>query len=217
MIVGPHVFGDGRLGVWNITPGNLQARLPGLRDFGATDVFLPRDAGPEHKNLVRDVGLFAALWTTPHNRGPIRLADESIADLERIGVQVLELNIEVPDDRLTSYIREAVGRVRSKKKKLRLRVNIAPFKGRFLPVDLFQNDPNLYVIEQAYGGNMQQRFSESDCLMDLLDAGVPLAKCSIMYGANVGEPVRKPVLPDWIRRRGSIYQDDLMADAGYLG
>lgn len=214
--MGPHVYGDGRLGLWGIDPDRFVSRAAAIREFGVTDAFLPRTATREHKRAVRAADLFCHLWTAPHNRGPFRLGRESVEDLARIGAGALELNIELPDERLPSYIREAVGAVRELKPKLPLRVNIAPFKARFLPVDLFVSDPNLFVIEQAYGGNMEQRFSESDCLMDLLDAGVPLAKCSIMYGAHVGSPVRQRALPDWLRRRSSIYQDDLLADAGYL-
>lgn len=73
-------------------------------------------------------------------------------------------------------------------------------------------------MQGNYLGNMAPSVSPSDALMDLLDAGIPLAKCSVMYGAHVAETVgapRAPALPGWIRRRASIYQDDLLVDAGY--
>lgn len=227
LTIGPHVFGDNRLGLWVISPTNLQDRLPKIRAFCAgaiTDVFVPWNALPQHREAIVASGAFCSMWTTPGNTGPIRFAEESLAAFDRVKPGALELNIEKPDDRMRDFVRDCVGHIRKSKPKLRLRVNIAPFKAQFLPVYLFKTDPNLYLIEQAYFGNMDGRASESDVLMDMLGAGVPMDKCSVMYGAANVDPlttstVRVPSLPAMtIRRlrRGSIFSDDLMADVGLL-
>lgn len=235
MNIGPHVFGNERFGVWYMGNGDLNDRAGKLARFcgGAiTDLFLPEPATKAHKAIVRSHGLFVATWTTPHNRGPFRYAQESLAAMDRQGSNVLELNIEVRDVTtsegrgIEDFTRDTVGEIRKTRPNLRVRINIAPFKARFLPIDLFVSDPNLFVIEQAYFGNMDGRASEADVLLDMLEAGIPLEKCSVMYGAANYDPFNPatgmprtrslPAMPIRRLRRGSIYQDDLMADAGLL-
>lgn len=236
MSVGSHVFGDGRLGLWIINPQNLPGRLPAIKAFAGgqiTDLFLPRDVRDGNGQIVyvttkadmqlaRDAGFFAHLWTTPHGLAATAYATQTLADIARLSPGAVELNVEVADAQLESFLRSAVGTIRAKKPNLRLRLNIAPFKARFLPLDLLVSDPQLYVVEQTYFGNMDGRASEDDVRLDLTAAGVPEHKGSVMFGAHVspwpGAP-RVPALPALaIRRvrRGSIYQDDLMADAGLL-
>jgi hypothetical protein len=147
---------------------------------------------------------------------------------DRIGGGALELNIEVAD--LVPYTRQVVAKIRKTKPNLRLRINVQPLKGGLLKAmaDVFAVDPHLYVIAQCYYGNMDGRASEADVLLDLLDAGIPAAKCSVMYGAAnydpFGVPVpdisqRMPTLPAMMirrLRRGSVYSDDLMAEVGLI-
>lgn len=231
MAPGPHVFGDGRLGVWFMGNTSLNSRLPALKAFAGgaiTDIFLPRTATDADRRYVIQSGLFPNLWTTPGNMGPFMYVDATLRDYDRMGKPgAVELNIEKPDDRLNSYVREAVAYLRKTRPNLRLRINIAPFKARFMPADLFVNDPHLFLIEQTYFGNMDGRASEYDALMDMLDAGIPREKASVMYAAASEDPldnsdpayrrvVALPALNIRAIRRGSIYQDDLMADAGLI-
>jgi hypothetical protein len=202
----------------------LRDRLPRFTTFKPgriTDLFLPREAQPSDMQLVRSAGYFAHLWTTPHGKSAKSYAAQSLLDVDRLKPGAVELNVEVDD--LEPYLRECHRVIRAKKPNLRLRFNVQPYKGAQLPADLLLTDPHLYVIAQAYGGNMDWRASESDVLLDLIgDGGLdpfPRYKCSVMYGAHVspgeGKP-RVPALPGWIRRRGSIYSDDLLVDAGYV-
>ncbi|HLE99655.1 MAG TPA: hypothetical protein VI540_07125 [Gaiellaceae bacterium] len=221
---GPHVFGDGRLGCWFTSSPNfadkLRHRLPLVKTLGVSDAFLPREATLADKQLVRDAELFAALYETP----PAGMAakaygEQAVADCNRLSLGACELNIEdVADDKLAAFVRAAVHAVRAAKPALRLRVNVVPFKGTFLPADLFASDAQLYVIVQNYLGNMDARVACDEIVRDLVDHGIPWPKVSVMYGAHVGDRggPRVPALPQ-IRWRGSIYQDDLLADAGYLG
>jgi hypothetical protein len=200
----------------------LRDRLPRFKTFKPgriTDLFLPREAQPSDMKLVRDAGYFAHLWTTPHGKSAKAYAAQSLLDVDRLKPGALELNVEVDD--LEPYLRECHRLIRAKKPNLRLRFNVQPFKGAQIPWDAFYDDPHAFVIAQAYGGNMDWRASEFDVLLDL-ERWTPLeelGKLSVMYGAHVspgeGKP-RVPALPGWIRRRGSIYSDDLLVDAGYV-
>jgi hypothetical protein len=232
--IGPHVFGDDRLGLWIMPTSSpesftdkLRDRLPRFQAFKPgtiTDLFLPREAQPSDMALVRAADYFAHLWTTPHRSDGSTLKAAAFAaltlkDVDRLKPGALEVNVEVDD--LDPYLREVHTFIRAKKPNLRLRFNVQPYKGAELPQDLLALDPHLYVIAQAYGGNMDWRASEFDVLLDLLSYPSYFGedKCSVMYGAHVspgeGKP-RVPALPGWIRRRGSIYQDDLLVNAGYV-
>lgn len=227
--IGPHIFGDNRMGLWIITPGNLSGRLDNIKKLPGpiTDLFLPETADVTHKTLARGKGFFVALWTAPHGRDPVTYANQSMAALDRLGLGALELNIEEPDAILKGYIEKAVATIRKKKPNLRLRINLAPFKAGFLPIPQIVSDPNLFVIMQSYFGNMDGRASESDILMHMLEWGVPLNKASVMYAAASEDPMDKSV-PAYKRvvalpamnvrrlRRGSIYQDDLLANMGLI-
>lgn len=220
MTAGPHVYGDGRIGCW-VTPSTnlsdkLRDRCPKIKRLGVTDIFLPREAHITDKTIVRQNDLFVALWEgPPAGKNAVGYAAQALGDITRLEIAALELNIEgVLDDKLSDYVRMVVSQIRKVKPSLRLRINVVPFKGQFLPADLFGSDRQLFVIVQNYLGNMDQRVAENEVERDLIDYGIPREKVSVMYGAHVGQP-RVPSLPV-IRYRGSIYQDDLLANAGYL-
>jgi hypothetical protein len=203
----------------------LKDRLPKIKAFAngqITDIDLPREAQPSDMTKVRQAGFFAHLWTTPHGLTGVAYASQVLGDYDRLRPGAVELNVEVPDNQLEDYMRGVHAAIRAVRPYLRLRFNIAPFKAAFLPVDLLQQDPNLYVIEQAYFGNMDGRAAENEILRDMDEAGVPQEKSSVMYGAHVSSALGKPRVPALpaltIRalKRGSVYQDDLMVDAGYL-
>lgn len=220
MSVGPHVFGDGRIGCW-ITPSTnfsdkLRHRLPLIRALGVTDAFLPSAAGTSDKTLVRAADLFVALYETPPaGKSALEYAAQTLSDVQRLGVAVAELNIEgLVDSKLATFVQETVAAIRKVRPSLRLRINVVPWKGGYLPTALFQSDPQLFVIVQNYLGNMDARVAEDEIVRELVDYGVPREKVSVMYGAHIGQP-RVRALPQ-IHFRGSIYQDDLLANAGYI-
>lgn len=222
------VFED-RLGLWIISPANLPARLPGIAAFGIKDVFLPRDenkTSQTHMAEVREAGLYAHLWAAVDGLSARDYANRTLLDIQRLTPGAVELNIELGSDPpLRAFIREAVTLIRSKRKSLRLRINVAPWKGFALPADLLSDgslrqDPNLYACEQHYEGNMDNLLSAEDVAADMRAYGVPDHKATVMYAAHcrvLGSPERVRTLPDLSRlHRGVIYQDDLMADAGLL-
>lgn len=226
------VFED-RLGLWVITPSNLQSRLPGISAFGVKDVFLPRESDGTHFQQVRDAGLFAHLWEAANQLTVEQYVSQVLADIKRLKPGAVELNIELQTDApLKGYIRSAVQMIRKVKPSLRMRINIAPFKGFALPVDLLTSDGNLYVCEQSFYGDLS-RVAESDALYDLLSWGVPLTKATVCYGAAALAPERAPSPSERVvglgtrwtwsdgavvgaLKRGVIFQDDLMADVGLL-
>ena len=225
MAPGPHVFGDGRLGVWFIWHSvgftdKLKHRLPLVKALGVTDAFLPRQASLSDKKLVQSAGLFAALYETPPaGKAAQQYAALAVSDTEWLKMGALELNIEgIADAELAPFIRDVHAAIRATKPNLRLRINVVPRKGAYLPSDLFVSDPQLYLIVQSFLGNMDRRVAEDELVRDAVDHGVPAAKVSVMYGANIspgnGRP-RVPSLPD-VRYRGSIFSDDLLADGGYI-
>jgi hypothetical protein len=216
------VFED-RLGVYVINPANLHARLPGIRAFGIRDVFLPRTALGEAFGWVRAAGLYAHLWTPTDDLSARDYANRTLLDVQRLGPGAVELNIELPSDPpLAAYVAETYRLIRSKRKALRLRVNLAPWKG-FALAELqtaWGKDGNLYAAEQNYEGNMANLLSPADVLSNLLDWAVPRERATVCYGAHcrvLGSPERLRTLPDLARtKRGVIFSDDLMADAGLL-
>ncbi|MDW8339677.1 MAG: hypothetical protein RMM28_11120, partial [Thermoleophilia bacterium] len=147
-----HPYGDGRLGVWAIWAEGfapkLRHRLPALRRLGVTDVFLPREAGQSERALVRDGGCFVGLYETPpHGLSASSYAARAIEDVSRLRIGVLELNIEgLPDGALADYVERVVQAVRAKLPHLRLRINVVPFKGAYLPADRFASDRQLFCV-----------------------------------------------------------------------
>jgi hypothetical protein len=217
------VFED-RLGLWVINPANLPDRLPRIRAFGGgiiRDLFLPRSSTLADFARVRQAELSAHLYVSPDGLTVEDYAARTLADLARLKPGAIELNIELPSDPpLAPYIRAAVAGIRAQRRHLRLRVNVAPWKGFALPGDLLVSDPALYACEQNYGGNMQELYSAADVLDDLRLGGVPAEKRTVCYAAAcqvLDSPARVRTLPDLSRtRRGVIFQDDLMVEAGLL-
>lgn len=215
---------DDRLGLWIINPANLPGRLPRIKAFGGgiiRDLFLPRNAEPADFTLVRDAGLHAHLWTAPGSLTAAGFADLTLADIARLRPGACELNIERADDAfLPAYLRETVTRIRATRPSYRLRLNVAPWKGFALPADLLTADPALYCCEQNYLGNMDGLLSAADVLYDAgYLHGIPLSKVTVCYAAacRVLGSMRVRTLPDLSRlRRGVIFHDDLMSDAGLL-
>lgn len=217
------VFED-RVGLWIIDPDRGVARLPALKAFAGglvRDLFLPREATPTHFSAVRQAGLYAHLRVTVDGRSSTALVADTLADIARLNPGATELNLELGADAgLAAYVEAVVRGIRAARPRYRLRVNLGGWKGFAVPAELLAHDPNLYVCEQAYLGNMDELLSPADVLGDLLAHGAPVAQATVCYAAActvLGSATRLRTLPDLSRtRRGVIYQDDLMADAGLL-
>lgn len=214
------VFED-RLGIYIRGTGDLVRRLPSIKAFGFVDVFLPRTATLTDMRRVRDLGLSAHMWWATDDLSAKDYAERALADIAEKEPGAGELNLELPSDPpLQAYIEDVVRIIRGRRRSYRLRINVAPFKGFALPVARLGEDPNLYAAEQAYKGDMQP-FSAADVLRDMLLWGVPEAKATVCYGAHGPVPGsngnRVVTLPElrW-PMRGCVYNDDLMADAGFL-
>ncbi|MGH7347331.1 MAG: hypothetical protein ACREK4_20670 [Candidatus Rokuibacteriota bacterium] len=225
MAAGPHVFEDGRIGCWIVSVSALDAgRLAALRRLGFTDLFL---RGPDG-NLVAKRAVLKAGFTGCHAWWAVdgltaaQYAARALADVARWSPGAGDLNVELGSDAaLEPYMRVAVGAIRAAKPNYRLRLNIATRKAGFLPIDLVQNDPNLYACEGAYFGNMDSRYSEADALDDLLAVGVERRKAAVCYAGAVAVggitgTQRVAGIPQWLPRRGVVFQDDLLAEAGLL-
>jgi hypothetical protein len=223
MTVGPHVFGDNRVGLWVASSSNLTDKLahflPRLRGAvpNLTDLFLPPEATPAHRTQVLMGGFFCNdYYPPPHGKQPIEYADAALAAFKG---GALELNIEgVMDNWLDVFVKAAVDRIRAKKPNLPLRINVVPWKGEFLPSTLFVTDPKLYVIAQSYGGNMEHLYAANDVYRDLTAFGIPPEKASIQHAVMCSQAPGKPrqvTLPQ-VRFRGSLYLDDLLQDAGLI-
>lgn len=233
MTVGPHVFEDGRLGLWIVNLPKLGERLPRLRALGFTDLFLPGpDGTPALKSQVLGAGFTGChAWWAVHGQ---TAHDYAQAVLRAHGIGgwqpgADDLNVELGSDAaLLPYMEQLVAEIRSLRPNLNLRLNVAARKAGFLPIAHLQADAHLYACEQNYaarpGLDMAARFSEADVLDDLLAAGVPREKAAVCYGAaiTVGGKTGDervcciPQPPAFPIRRGVVFQDDLLADAGLL-
>ena len=238
-MAGPHVFEDGRVGLWIVNLPALRGRLAAIRAFAGgmvTDLFLPRDASANDLGNVRKAGFVGAhIWAAVDGLSAAEYAARTIADVERAKPGAVDLNVELgADAALEPFMHAVVLALRAKMPGRRLRLNVGAFKGAFLPVDLVLNDPQLYACEQTYYGDMS-RVSEAEALLNLLEAGVPMQKAALCYGAAALVP--DPDVPaggslrvvglgtvwrwsDGILqrplRRGVIFHDDLLADVGLL-
>jgi hypothetical protein len=221
--VADRVFED-RLGLWLINPANLAGRLAPIKAFAGgaiRDLFLPRTADVGDLQRVREAGLSAHLYVATDGLDALAFATRTLADLGRLRPGAVELNFELASDPpFPQYVRDAVARIRADRPALRMRLNTPPWKGFAFPVDLLNSDPNLYACEQNYLGNMDELLSPADVLGDLLAWGVPVRKATVCYAAAcrvLGSAGRIRTLPDLSRRRrGVIFQDDLMVEAGLL-
>jgi hypothetical protein len=184
------------------------------------DTFWPRTSSAADLQAARAAGLYAHLWVAVDGRSAPATVAETLADLTRLEPGALELNIELGSDAaLKVYVLEVLHGIRAKRRALRIRLNLAAWKGFAAPALELRGDPNLYVCEQNYLGNMDQLLSAADVESDLTAYGAPAAKVTTCYAAQcevLGSP-RIRTLPDLSRwRRGLIYQDDLLVDAGLL-
>jgi hypothetical protein len=216
------VFED-RVGLLVVNPDRGVSRLPAIAAYAGgliRDVFLPRDATPAHFAAVRAAGLSAHLWIATHDRSAAELVADTLADLTRLKPGALELDLELTSDPpLRAFVEACYVGIRAKRKSLRMRINLAPWKGFALAAWVFSADPNLYACEQTYAGDMAP-YSQADALANLLAYGMPRARATVCYGAAgpvPGSPGRVCTLPDLTRwHRGVIFSDDLMVDAGLL-
>lgn len=227
MSIGPHVFGPNRRGLWVASSPNLTDKLkhyaPRLRNAipNLTDVFLPPEAGPHHKDILKANNFFVHMYAVAHDKTPVAFADYAVARHKAMGVGAMELNFEggarLADPLLADYIFDTIKRVRSKKPNLPVRINVVPFKGQFLPDNLIHTDPQLFVCAQTYGGNMEILYAADEVLHDLaVYTGAPL-KCNVMHAVmcSRGTHPRVLTLPT-VRDKGAFYIDDLLLDAGLL-
>lgn len=224
MSPGPHVFGDRRLGCWIVNVQNLTtARMDGLRALGVTDLFVQGGQGTvEVKQAVLRKFTGCHAWWAVDGLPVAEYVARALADIARWNPGAGDLNIEVPDQVLGPYMRQSVIGIRMVRRNYRLRLNIAPRKFGYVPVDLLQEDINLYVAIQNYGGNMDAMFSEADQERGLREAGVPDEKISTCYagGCTVGGITggqRVNTFPTAFQvQRGVIFTDDLLAQVGLI-
>lgn len=232
MTVGPHVFGDDRLGLWIVNLAALPDRLPKIRAaLGGTitDLFLPHSCTREQLDSVRAAGFVGAhLWAATDGLTAGEYVSRWRSTIARLRFNgACELNIELSSDAaLEPYMRTVVGGLRGSYPQRRLRLNVAARKAPFLPVNLLETDPHLYVTEQAAFDSpersMAALYSFADVMLELLDYGVPAFKASVCYpaactvGGITGSQRVNTIPLGWKLRRGVIFQDDLMSDAGLL-
>ena len=223
--VGPHVFGDGRLGCWIISIGNLTTdRMTKLRQLGVTDLLLRGpDGTPAAKSKVLAAGFTGCgAWWAVDGLSVAEYATRCLEDEARWKPGFGDLNIEVGDAVLAPYMRGVVSGIRMVKKAWRLRLVIAPRKYGYVPVDMLQDDPALYVAIENYGGNMDSMFSEADQERGLRQVGVPDEKIATCYAAacavgGVTGTQRVNTFPlGFVPTRGVIFTDDLLAQVGLL-
>ena len=231
MSVGPHVFGSNRRGLWIAANEDLTSKLkhflPRLRGPipNLTDLFLPPSASISHKDQCRQAGFFVHTYDVAHDRDPITFAKAALAVRKRLGTGALELNFEggaIDDRNLASYIFATVKQVRKTNPNLPLRINVVPNKGVFLNEPglkrLVAEDDELFIIAQAYGGNMDILFAADEVRHDITSRGFHGSKVSVMHAVMcrvAGSRERQITLP-WVRDKGSFYIDDLLLDAGLL-
>ncbi len=231
-MTGPHVFGANRLGLWAVENANLTDKLKHIlpRARGPlpnlTDIFLPLNASLAAKDIVRTNNFYAHLYCVVHSTPAATLAKQALDARRRLGTGAIEFDLEgaavQPDlPALKKYAVDLVSAVRKTNPNLPIRLNVPPYKGYALPVDLINNDPQLFVIAQAYHGNMDGRLSESDVKDDLLDFAIDRKKIKIQYAVAVGADPNKRVcvLPAPSYKpltEGSVYDDDLLLDMGLV-
>lgn len=217
------VFED-RVGLWVVDPVRGIARRSAIRAFGGgliRDVFMPHHSTAAQLDAIREVGLYAHLWTAADGLSAADLAARTLADVARAKPGAVDLNVEgVPDLVLGLYCAELVARIRKRLRSRRLRIVLAPWKGFVVPYLPLATDRALYVCAENYGGNMVELYASEDVAHDLRAWGAPADAVTVMYAAHcrvLGSRERQRVLPDLRKwHRGVIFQDDLMADAGLL-
>jgi hypothetical protein len=227
-MIGPYVFGDQRQSLWVAENSNLTDKLihflPRLRVPipNLTDLFLPESATKNNVAQVRGAGFFAHLYTVAHGDTALQLSARSLAAHKRIGAGALEIDFEGSgiggDLKMSRYIVDTVQAVRKVKPLLPLRVNVTPYKGGYIPVNLINADPRTALAVQCYGGNMDALYSVEDVVGEVVRWGVNPAKVVAMQAVMCAQIVggtREVTLPQ-SRNIGAYYIDDLLLDAGLL-
>lgn len=230
MSAGPHVFGTNRRGLWVATNANLTDKLkhflPRLRGAipNLTDLFLPPEAAASHKDQCRQADFFVHTYDVAHSRTPEQFAKDALAARKRQGTGALELDFEggaINDQNLAGYIAATVRQVRKTNPNLPLRINVVPWKGVFLATlelrRMVADDDQLFIIAQAYGGNMEELFAADEVWRDIATRGFHGSKVSVQHAimCRWGPLPRQVTLPS-LRDKGSLYIDDLLLDAGLL-
>lgn len=227
MSVGPHVFGNGRRGLWVAENANLTDKLkhylPRFKNAipNLTDLFLPPSATADHARMCRAAGFFAHLYVVAHDKSAADLAKHGLERRKALGTGAIEFNLEggaqVQDPVLKKYATDLVDVVRDTNPNLPIRLNYVPLKGFAMPVQLINSDPQLFVIAQGYGGNMDLLYAADEILSDMLNWGVRPEKASVMHAimCSRGSGPRQLTLPH-VRNKGAFYIDDLLLDAGLL-
>lgn len=230
---GPHVFGNFRRGLWvastsNKTPQELTDKLthflPRLRGAipNLTDIFLPPEATTSHRAQVLGAGFFHSMYDVAHGLSAVAFADSALKRHSAQKAGALELNFEGSgiggDWNLASYIATSIGRVRQSKPNLPVRCNVVPYKGAYLPIELLNEDGNLFLCVQNYGGNMDALYAGDDVRDEVVAYGVLPHKVTVMHAIACAQKVGGPravTLPQ-VRNRGAFYIDDLLLDAGLI-
>lgn len=226
MNIGPHVYGRNRRGLWVASSSNLTDKLgyflPRLRNAipNLTDLFLPPEATADNASRCRENGFFAHTYDVARDRGPAAFAKAALAARKRQGTGALDLNFEgssITDDGMGAYIVSTLKQLRSTNPNLPVRINVVPFKGKFLPVELINADPQLFVVAQGYGGNMDILYAADEVLDDLVSYGIDKPKTNVMHAVmcSRGAGERQLTLPA-VRDKGAFFIDDLLLDAGLL-
>lgn len=226
MSAGPHVFGNDRRGLWVASSPNLTDKLghylPRLRGAipNLTDIFLPPEAAASHKDQVRQNNFFAHTYDVAHDRDPVTFAKNALARRKAQGTGALELDYEgsaITDAGLAAYITTNIRQIRKTNPNLPVRINVVPFKGRFLPSEFINDDAQLFVCAQTYGGNMDILYAADEVLDDLTAYGILKTKTNVMHAVmcSRGAGPRQITLPA-VRDKGAFYIDDLLLDAGLL-
>ena len=226
MSVGQNVFGDNRLGLWVAYNANLKDKLihslPRLRNAvpNLTDLFLPPEATIDHKDQCRRAGFFTHTYSVAYDRTSVEFAKYALSRRKAQGTGALELNFEggaISDSGMAAYIKATIAQVRKTNPNLPVRINVVPFKGQFLPVSLINTDPQLFVIAQAYGGNMEILYAADEVKRDLTAWGILEEKVSVQHAIMCsGQGYPRQITMPVVRGRGSLYIDDLLLDAGLL-
>lgn len=229
-MAGPHVYGDDRRGLWVANNANLTDKLkhflPRLRGAipNLTDLFLPPEAQLSHADQCRDADFFVNSYDVAHGRDPVTLARAALAVRKRLKSGAIEIDFEgsaITDAGMADYIAATVKEIRRTNPHLPLRINVVPYKGSFLRplTGLVAADPQLFIIVQAYGGNMEYLFPADEVKQEITVRGFHASRVSVQHAVMCSMPqfpsIRQVVMPS-VRNKGSFYIDDLLLDAGLI-
>jgi len=162
------------------------------------------------------------MYDVAHGRTAVQFAQQALNRHKAQGAGALELDFEGSgvggDANMKAYITATVAEIRKTKPLLPVRINVTPYKGGFVPVDLINFDDKLALAVQCYGGNMDALFAAEDVVWEAVAWGVNRDKVTAMHAVMCSQTVggtREVTLPS-VRNRGAFYIDDLLLDAGLL-